>query len=147
MLTFAISDLATEEYKRVLPDLYFRSDKAVRVTTGLHKLLSQATFLLLTRQGSIVGYPNLGTNILDQLATVNRTDSSSIDRIVSESARDILDQLRQLNAKVPDDEKVASLVMGQTAFSDDGHLQVKVELRSAAGEAAVYTIDLITSGI
>lgn len=144
MLSPAISNLATRQLQRVIPDLNFAGDGQAYYTEGLHKLLSQAVFLLLTDRGSIAGVPDLGLDVRDRLSTISLTELQTVDRILSEITRDLQLQLEVLTSNAPDDERVESLLL--TSFSVVGvsELQVNLSLTSVAGEQASYTTSLIT---
>ena len=144
MYSLAISGLATNQPTDVKPLL---RHPASRLVTGLHKLASQAIFLLLTEQGSVAGLRGYGVNVVARLGGISLLETRAIDNIVSELSSQLADQLRRLTLNKPDSERLKSLSVKAIRVENSDLLYVELELESAAGEQAIYDLSLFKSNL
>jgi hypothetical protein len=110
-----------------------------KITTGIQKAVQRWTILFLTRRGSALGDPELGTDFMTKLLKQQLPDDLAIQNEFAIAARDITDYLIATSSStIPDDE----LIIGATLL--DGWnlsktmLKLRIGLTSRAGTA--YTV-------
>ncbi len=146
MFALAISPLATRQASAVVPELWDSNGK-VKLVTGLHKLLSQAVFLVLTEAGSIAGMPGYGLSLRSKLSQISLAEITVLQSIISGVASDLSDQLKSLQYGLPPAERLDTLTLDAVQVVDVDLLVVSISIISLAGEQADYSFNLFTTNI
>lgn len=142
MYSLAVAPLAKSISEAVWPDFYFSGDQKLYYSQGLHQLLSQTVFLLLTDKGSIASAPDLGTEAKARLSTVAFDQTQAIEQIISEITSDLISQLKRLTLRSADDAKYKSLTIEAIGINNFDSLEIFLQLESAAGESINYRMGL-----
>lgn len=142
MYALAITELATRQPLDVVLDL--QPSGGASLVTGLHKLASQAIFLLMTEQSSIVGMPGYGVDLVSRLGSVVLSETVAVTNLIGAAMSDLNSQLADLTNGLPDDEAIGSATLQLVNFPAPDQLYVSLLLVSRAGDEAVYNLSLFT---
>jgi hypothetical protein len=104
--------------------------------SGLQSLVQTVTIALLSEPGSHVLDPSLGVGIVTSLRRATSLDAVRADAVVAVSRlRDQISQ-RQAGEAMPDDERLADLVL-ERVFKEEDSYVIFIQVISAAGSRAV----------
>lgn len=142
MYALAINELATRQPLDVVLDL--QPSGGARLVRGLHKLASQAIFLLMTEQSSIAGMPGYGVDLVSRLGSVVLSETVAVTNLIGAAMSDLNSQLADLTSGLPDDEAIGSATLQLINFPAPDQLYVSLLLVSRAGDEAVYNLSLFT---
>lgn len=146
MFALAISPLATRQSEPVIPELW-NPQGQVQLVYGLHKLLSQAVFLILTETNSIAGLPGYGLSLQSRLSQISLAEINQVQNILSQATADLSRQLLSLQQGLPLDEQLGSLTLDAIQVLEPDLLVVNISIASQAGNNANYSLNLFTSNV
>jgi|GEM_PF-2895681 len=116
-----------------------------RFCAGVQKLCQRYIILLLTKAGSQVNHPELGTTFLTSLQSRNKTLSSvDVEHLFNVSNLDVLNVLRQYQAENPDlplDEQIDTCIMDDFFIENDA-AYFKLKLLTQSGTTITFLTPL-----
>lgn len=109
-----------------------------KITTGIQKMAQTFAILFLTEKGSVLYYPDLGSDFVTNVRYGRIRDESDVQSLFALAAGDVLRsmQLEAANASLPSDESLASVTLNSFKLDKEASLlSLFVKLLSAAGES------------
>lgn len=111
----------------------FNTGSRARVVTGVQKAVQRWLYVFLTRQGSVLGDPSLGTKFLDEILNGNSRDESLVKQSFNSAERTAHDYLAALEtAATPFDERIKQVDLLNYSLIP-GRVRITVLVTTQAG--------------